>query len=98
MQNLAQLYTASKHPNALVGKIRTDAPASPPEAVAVLVQLAASKRWRLYHGGVEAARLPELDDFPARPEGTILRARKTPYNLNDGPYQWNVEPFTSLTP
>ena len=96
-------------PDALAGKIRTDAPTAPPEAVAMVAQVAASFGWELHQGDVEAAflnggvlkreiylkaprgGLPAVGDFAAIEEGTIMKARKSVYGLNDSPFEWNLE-------
>ena len=35
--------------------------------------------------------LPAVGDDPAIPEGTIVKARKSVYGLNDAPFEWNAE-------
>jgi len=44
-------------PDALAGKLRTDAPTLTPEGTTLIGQLAASKGWRLHQGDVDSAFL-----------------------------------------
>ena len=54
-----------KDPDALAGKIKTDVPTSPAEAIAILVHLATSMRWHLHHGVVESIFLGgRVIEFP----------------------------------
>ena len=103
-----------RDPDALSGKLRTDAPTAPPEAVAWTLQVAASMGWRLHQGDIESAflngrpmtreiylrapreGLPAVDGHPAIPPGTIMRARKSVYGLNDAPFEWHAEHVRGL--
>ena len=66
------MYTLAEHPvrararlvtpgyndlDNLEGRLKKDAPTLPQEALAFIFQLAASKRWRIQHGDIEAAFL-----------------------------------------